>query len=132
MVIFLTSVHVIVCVFLILVVLLQTGKGADLAGAFGGSSQTAFGARGASTLLTRLTTASAILFMLTSMILALISTSTTPSVLEGLPAETEAAAPATDADGTGATVPVTGTDTTPAGDAVPDASAEEEGSEGSQ
>jgi preprotein translocase subunit SecG len=67
MVILLVVVHVIVCLFLIGVVLLQQGKSADLAGAFGGQgSQTAFGPRGAANLLTRLTTYSAILFMLTS------------------------------------------------------------------
>ncbi len=60
-------IHVIVCLFLIGVVLIQQGKSADLAGAFGGQgSQTAFGPRGAANLLTKLTTWSAILFMLTS------------------------------------------------------------------
>lgn len=59
--------HIIVCVFLIIVVLLQQGKSADLAGAFGGQgSQTAFGPRGAANLLTRLTTWCAVIFMLTS------------------------------------------------------------------
>ncbi|HXB62808.1 MAG TPA: preprotein translocase subunit SecG [Acidobacteriaceae bacterium] len=59
--------HVIVCLFLIAVVLLQQGKSADLAGAFGGQgSQTAFGPRGAANLLTKLTTWSAVLFMFTS------------------------------------------------------------------
>jgi preprotein translocase subunit SecG len=67
MVYFLVFVHIVVCLFLIGVVLLQTGKSADLAGAFGGQgSQTAFGPRGASNLLTKLTTYSAIIFMLTS------------------------------------------------------------------
>jgi preprotein translocase subunit SecG len=67
MLILLVIVHVIVCLFLIGVVLLQQGKSADLAGAFGGQgSQTAFGPRGAANLLTRLTTWSAILFMCTS------------------------------------------------------------------
>jgi preprotein translocase subunit SecG len=67
MVILLVIVHVIVCLFLIGVVLLQQGKSADMAGAFGGQgSQTAFGPRGAANLLTRLTTWSAIIFMLTS------------------------------------------------------------------
>ena len=61
------AVHVIVCVFLVLVVLLQSGKGADLAGAFGGgATQTAFGSRGPASFLTRITTVVAIVFMLTS------------------------------------------------------------------
>jgi len=72
--ILLTIVHVGVAVFLIMVVLLQTGKRADLAGAFGGGgSQTAFGTRGAATLLSKLTTASAVIFMLTSLSLSLLS-----------------------------------------------------------
>lgn len=67
MVVLLVVVHVIVCLFLIGVVLLQQGKSADLAGAFGGQgSQTAFGPRGAANVLTRLTTWSAIIFMFTS------------------------------------------------------------------
>jgi preprotein translocase subunit SecG len=66
-------VHVLVCVVLILVVLLQSGKGADLAGAFGGSStQTAFGSRGPASFLSKLTTVSAVLFMVTCLTLSLI------------------------------------------------------------
>ena len=61
------AVHVIVCIFLVLVVLLQSGKGADLAGAFGGGgTQTAFGSRGPASFLTRMTTVVAVIFMLTS------------------------------------------------------------------
>jgi preprotein translocase subunit SecG len=68
-------VHVIVCVFLIIVVLLQSGKAADLAGAFGGmGSQTAFGPRGSATLLSKATTISAVLFMVTSMSLSILAT----------------------------------------------------------
>jgi len=68
MVIFVVIIHIIVSLFLIGVVLLQQGKSADLAGAFGGQgSQTAFGPRGAANLLTKLTTYSAICFMLTSL-----------------------------------------------------------------
>ena len=80
----LVIVHIIICLFLIGVVLLQQGKSADLAGAFGGQgSQTAFGPRGAANLLTRLTTWSAILFMLTSISLTiLMSRSTDRSVLQ--------------------------------------------------
>ncbi len=64
---FVGTIHVIVCIVLIGVVLLQQGKSADLAGAFGGQgSQTAFGPRGAANLLTKVTTWAAILFMFTS------------------------------------------------------------------
>ncbi len=74
MIFLLTTLHLGVCVFLILVVLLQTGKGADVAAAFGAAStQTAFGARGAATLLSKLTTGSAIIFMVTSFTLALMA-----------------------------------------------------------
>jgi preprotein translocase subunit SecG len=67
MIYFVVVVHVIISLFIVGVVLLQQGKSADLAGAFGGQgSQTAFGPRGAANLLTKLTTYSAILFMITS------------------------------------------------------------------
>jgi len=70
----LTALHVIVAFILILVVLLQTGKRADLAGAFGGGgSQTAFGTRGAATLLSKATTGAAVVFMLTSIGLSILS-----------------------------------------------------------
>jgi preprotein translocase subunit SecG len=73
MIYLLTFVHIVVCVVLILVVLLQQGKGADWAGAFGGGgSQTVFGARGASTFLSKATTAAAIIFMLTSLTLTIL------------------------------------------------------------
>src|ERR1700732_3928488 len=89
MVILLTIIHVIVCLFLIGVVLLQQGKSADLAGAFGGQgSQTAFGPRGAANLLTKLTTWGAILFMIISISLTIMlarSNSTDKSVLSGTP-----------------------------------------------
>ena len=69
-----TIVHVLVCLFLIVVVLLQSGKAADLAGAFGGmGSQTAFGPRGSATLLSKATTGSAILFMVTSLSLSIMA-----------------------------------------------------------
>ena len=86
MIILLTIIHVIVCLFLIGVILLQQGKSADLAGAFGGQgSQTAFGPRGAANLLTKLTTWSAIIFMVTSIgLFVLIARHSGPrSVLEG-------------------------------------------------
>src|SRR5215467_11542507 len=75
MVILLTIVHVIVCLFLVVVVLLQSGKAADLAGAFGGmGSQTVFGPRGSATVLSRATTIAAALFMITSLSLSILST----------------------------------------------------------
>jgi preprotein translocase subunit SecG len=71
----LTFVHILVCVFLVIVVLLQSGKAADVAAAFGGmGSQTAFGPRGTATALSRATTVAAGLFMVTSMVLAIMAT----------------------------------------------------------
>jgi preprotein translocase subunit SecG len=68
-------IHTIVCLFLIVVILLQSGKAADLAGAFGGmGSQTAFGPRGSATLLSKATTASAAIFMVTSLTLSILAT----------------------------------------------------------
>jgi preprotein translocase subunit SecG len=79
----LLGLHILICVILVLVVLLQRGEAADLAGAFGGGgSQTAFGPRGAATFLSKLTTISAILFMLTSLGLAIISVSRQESVVK--------------------------------------------------
>ena len=63
-------IHVFACLFLIVVVLLQTGKGADMGAVFGGGSQTLFGSGGAGNLLTKLTTGTAIAFMITSLILS--------------------------------------------------------------
>jgi preprotein translocase subunit SecG len=63
-------VHVAACLFLIVVVLLQTGKGADMGAVFGGGSQTLFGSGGAGNLLTKLTTGTAVAFMITSLILS--------------------------------------------------------------
>jgi len=72
MVYFVTAVHIIVCLFLIIVVLLQSGKSADIAAAFGGmGSQTAFGPRGAATVLSKATTWAAVLFMVTSITLSI-------------------------------------------------------------
>ena len=82
----LVTLHVIVSLFIVGVVLLQQGKSADLAGAFGGQgSQTAFGPRGAANLLTKLTTYSAIIFMLSSIGLTILlsRSSADRSVLSG-------------------------------------------------
>ena len=101
MLILLTIVHVIVCIFLIIVVLLQSGKAADLAGAFGGmGSQTAFGPRGSATLLSQVTTGSAIVFMITSLsltILYLRAGGSSSSVFSGMKTPTTNSAPATPA-----------------------------------
>jgi len=96
MVITITALHILVCFFLIAVVLLQTGKSADIAAAFGGqSSQTAFGPRGAATLLSKATTWSAVIFMVTSFTLAIVSSRrTSGSVLgnvKNTPAQTKPA-----------------------------------------
>ena len=83
---FIVVLHVIVCLFLVGVVLLQQGRSADLAGAFGGQgSQTAFGPRAAANVLTRLTTWSAVIFMVTSISLTVLYQRTTGShsVLSG-------------------------------------------------
>ena len=84
-------VHLFVCVALIMIVLLQTGKGADMGAAFGGgSSQTLFGSTGASTFLSKATTVAAVVFMLTSLSLAYISShGTRSSVMSETPAPIE-------------------------------------------
>ncbi|MBZ5506759.1 MAG: preprotein translocase subunit SecG [Acidobacteriia bacterium] len=88
----LTVVHVIVCAVLIVVVLLQHGKSADIAATFGGmGSQTAFGPRGTATVFSRLTTWCAIIFMITSMLLTYItSTRSSSSVMDKVPTPVEA------------------------------------------
>jgi preprotein translocase subunit SecG len=73
MTILLIIIHVFVCLFLIAVVLLQSGKGAEIGAAFGGSSQTLFGSRGAASFLGKMTTVVAVIFMLTSLILAIVT-----------------------------------------------------------
>src|ERR1700688_1581027 len=76
----LVMLHIVICGVLIIVVLLQSGEAADLAGAFGGAgSQTAFGPRGAATFLTKATTWCAIMFMLTSMALTMHQNTTAAS-----------------------------------------------------
>src|SRR5438132_5350614 len=85
----LVIIHIIVSLFLILVVLVQQGKGADLAGAFGGGgSQTAFGARGATTLLHKLTTGFFVAFVVTSLTLAILEAKPHGSLMEKTAAPT--------------------------------------------
>jgi preprotein translocase subunit SecG len=94
----LVTIYIVICFFLILVVLLQQGKGADIAGAFGGgSSQTAFGARGATTILHKLTTGAFVGFVLISFLLSVLEARPKSSVItKDLPAAAapKAAAPA--------------------------------------
>jgi preprotein translocase subunit SecG len=97
MIILITIVHIIVCLFLIIVVLLQSGKSGDITAAFGGmGSQTAFGPRGAATALSKATTWSAIIFMVTSVTLSVYASrhaNLSKSVLQGIPAATKPTAP---------------------------------------
>ena len=99
MTIFLIIVHVLVCIALIMIVLLQTGKGADMGAAFGGgSSQSLFGSTGASTFLSKATTGAAIIFMVTSLGLAWMSSHRTgsESIVTAPPAPVESSSqPAT-------------------------------------
>ena len=82
--------HIAVCIALILIVLLQTGKGADMGAAFGGSSQAIFGSSGATSFMHKVTAAAAIIFMLTCMSLTLrFGKGDTSSVMEGV-SQTEA------------------------------------------
>jgi len=84
----LTIVHVGVCFFLVVIVLLQHGKGADIGATFGGSSQSLFGSEGPLPLLNKITTAAAVIFMLTSVTLAYFSSqSSTTSVMSGVTVE---------------------------------------------
>jgi len=82
-----TTIHILVCFFIIIVVLLQSGKSGDISAAFGGQgSQTAFGPRGAASALSKATTWSAVAFMLTSITLSVYAAkrSGPTSVLQGL------------------------------------------------
>ena len=89
------ALHLVVSLVLIAVVLLQSGKGADLAGAFGGGgSQTAFGPRGAGTFLGKLTTACAVIFMITSLALAILYNKERSSVVGRVPYTPAPAQPA--------------------------------------
>jgi len=72
MVLVLTLLHVVVCIALVMIVLLQKGKGASMGAAFGGSSQTVFGSTGATPFLSKITVATAVIFMFTSLGLALL------------------------------------------------------------
>lgn len=88
-------IHTIVCLFLICIVLLQHGKGADVGASFGGSSQSLFGTEGPVPLLNKITTLAAIIFMGTSITLAYMSTNkSTGSVMSDIKVQTLPQAPA--------------------------------------
>lgn len=80
-------IHILVSLFLIFIVLIQSSKGAELGAAFGGSSQTLFGSRGAATFLSKLTTIAAVVFMITSLLLAISSTKSGSVVKKTAPIE---------------------------------------------
>ncbi len=131
MIFLLTAVHVIACLFLIFVVLLQSAQAADLAGAFGGGgSQTALGVRGTTTLLHKATTGAAVIFMVTSLSLGIFGRGSS-SLLEGLDDPAAVTAPA------GETVPggdlppaAAGDDGADSGTDVSGDGAEQSGAEG--
>jgi preprotein translocase subunit SecG len=94
MVLVLTLLHVVVCIALVMIVLLQKGKGASMGAAFGGSSQTVFGSTGATPFLSKITVATAVIFMFTSLGLALLmGRGTSSSLMKGvnIPAATQPA-----------------------------------------
>jgi preprotein translocase subunit SecG len=94
----LVGLYLVVCLVLSLVILLQQGRGGDIASAFGGSSsQAAFGARSGATLLTKATSVAAVLFMLLALALSIIGQRGTASVVSGTPAPIPAAKPNTPA-----------------------------------
>lgn len=99
-------VHVLVCLFLVGIVLLQHGKGADIGASFGGSSQSLFGTEGPLPLLNKITTAVAVIFMITSVSLAYISAhKSTGSVMETLTKEQAATGVQTEQKATDLAVP---------------------------
>ena len=86
-------VHILVCIALILIVLLQAGKGAEMGAAFGGASQTIFGSAGAMGFLSKLTTVAAVIFMITSLLLTFSTTRKVSTIMKERPAPTGPAAP---------------------------------------
>jgi preprotein translocase subunit SecG len=88
-----TVLHILVCIALILIVLLQAGKGAEMGAAFGGASQTVFGSSGAMGFLSKLTTIVAVVFMITSLILTFSSTKRASSVIKEMPTQSAPAEP---------------------------------------
>jgi preprotein translocase subunit SecG len=103
--IILVIIYILVCLFLVMVVLLQQGKGADLAGAFGGGgSQASFGPRSSTNIMHRMTTVSFVLFVVLSMTLAILSGKARTSVMEDTPEAAPVAAVEVETGGTDGTV----------------------------
>ncbi|WP_342347240.1 preprotein translocase subunit SecG [uncultured Nitrospira sp.] len=115
--------HIIVCFLMIAAILLQAGKGAEIGASFGGSSQTVFGSRGPGTFLSKITVGAAIVFMLTSLSLALLSkqANTSSTVIDLHPTShhespspsTPAATPSTETNATEPAPETTADPTTP-------------------
>lgn len=102
-----TVVHVCTCVFLVLMVLIQSGKGAEISASFGGSSQTVFGSSGGANFFVKLTGALAAIFFTTSLLLTILATQSHKSLFEGMPvtnstSQTAPAKPAVPAQGAAA------------------------------
>ncbi len=124
MIVLVTIVHVIACIVLVLTVLLQAGKGADIGAVFGGASTTVFGSSGAGSFLTRLTTGAAIVFMATSLTLTYgasrhIGGSTIMPESAAAPSHDEPAAGAADEDEGAAAGNEAAPDAAPAAPAAP-------------
>jgi len=124
------SIHLIVCFLMIAAILLQAGKGAEIGASFGGSSQTVFGSRGPGTFLSKVTVGAAIVFMLSSLSLAMLSkqANTSSTVIDLHPTthhesssssteETTTVAPTTEAETSSATPPQASSE--PAPDTTP-------------
>lgn len=108
-----TTIHLITCVLISIVVLLQSGKGAEISASFGGSSQTVFGSSGGANFFTRLTLTLAAIFMTTSLTLTWMSNKGRKSVFDGMtaPISTGTTAPGTTVPGTTAPATTTGAPT---------------------
>ncbi|MGK5086284.1 preprotein translocase subunit SecG [Bdellovibrionota bacterium FG-2] len=94
MITLITVIHVVTCILLVLVVLLQSGKGAEISASFSGSSQTVFGSSGGANFFTKFTQGAATVFMITSLTLTVLGSQSKKSLFEGAPSNAPAAAPA--------------------------------------
>jgi preprotein translocase subunit SecG len=117
------SIHLIVCFLMIAAILLQAGKGAEIGASFGGSSQTVFGSRGPGTFLSKVTVGAAIVFMLSSLSLAMLSKqANTSSTVIDLHPPTHHESSSSSTEETTTVTPTTETETSPA--TLPEASSE--------